>query len=182
MKFNIAWANVIKENFSLKYALLIVGILAILLGIGLVVTATRDPILIERSCGAKIVSKSLNKTPTVDEIKEFAKEALVQRFDSVIEPKSSHLSSVEIKSKISEEILLKKKNINQATVIRNVFVVKDKIFADIDRVFAMGDSRPAYASKLALDIQYTERSGKNPYGLILNKVSFLEQKGNKDEK
>lgn len=182
MKFNIAWANVVKENVSLKIALLIVGITAIFLGAGLFVVSTKDPIVIERACGARVLEKSTNTKPSVAEIKEFAKEALAQRFNSGLEPKDAFLSPIEIKAKVSEETLLKKKNINQASVVRNIFVVKDKIYADIDRVFAMGESRPAYASKLALDIQYTSRSEDNPYGLILNKVSFLDQKGDKSDK
>lgn len=182
MKFNIAWANVIKENVSLKIAFLIVGLTTILLGVVLIVVSTKDPVVIERSCGAKVLQQSTNTKPSIEEIKEFAKEALAQRFNSGLGAKDKFLSSTEVKSKINEETLLKKKNINQASVVRNVFVIKDKIYADIDRVFAMGESRPAYASKLALDIQSTARTEDNPYGLILNRVSFLNQKGEKLDK
>lgn len=182
MKFNIAWANVVKENVSLKIALLIVGVTAIFLGAGLFVVSTKEPFVIERACGTRVLEKSINTEPSVSEIKAFAKEALTQRFNSGLEPKEAFLSPIEIKAKVSEETLLKKKNINQASVIRNVFVVKNKTYADIDRVFAMGDSRPAYASKLALDIQFTSRSEDNPYGLILNRISFLDQKGDKSGK
>ena len=64
----------------------------------------------------------------------------------------------------------------QLVVVREVFSVKDKIYADIDRVFAMGDARPAYSSKLSLDIRFTERSEDNPYGMILNSITFLNPK------
>lgn len=180
MKFNIAWANIANENVSLKYALIFTLGFGVFLGVGFLRLALKDPIVIERSCSTQMM-KAVNSKPTVEEMKIFSREALMQRFSSEISANKEFLSPIELAAKKNEEGSLQKKKVSQNVIVRSVVNVKEKIYAEVDRVFMMGDSRPAYSTKLLLDIQATARTEANPYGLILNKITFLNIKGGKLE-
>lgn len=180
MKFNVAWANIAKENVSLKFALVSMMVISIFLSIGFLQMAMKDPIVIERSCKTEFVGKA-NTKPTVAEIKAFTKEALSQRYSSEVQVNDSFISAKEVQQKKAEEETFKNKKISQFILVRSVSVIDGKVIANIDRIFSMGEARPAYPSQIQLDIQSVTRSTENPYGLILNKIEVIKGKTKGDE-
>lgn len=180
MRFSTAWANIAKQNVSLKVALVSVSVASVFLSIGFMKTSFKDPIVIERSCKTEsLVASSIE--PTVAEMKQFVKKALLERYSSEEIAAVSYLSKKLNKEKLTENKLFKKKDVVQLSLVRSVDVTKDKIIANVDRIFSMGKTRPAYPSKFALKVQSIKRTLENPYGLILVSIKTITQK-NKEAK
>ena len=171
MRFSTAWANVAKQNVTLKVVILSLSVSTVFLAIGFLKANFKAPIVVERSCETVMLQQQ-NTEPTVKEIKQFLNEALLERF-SASSVESKYLSkNVKVEKKAENKIFAKKK-IQQFAIIRSIQVTKDKMTAQVDRLFSMGKTRPAYASEFLLKIQSTKRSLKNPYGLVLVSIKTL---------
>ena len=174
MRFPQAWANIAKENVSLKIVLFCTSTIAVLMSIGFLKSSLKDPIVVERSCKTQILKEKAQEAPTAKEIKEFLNIALVQRFTSGKEVEKSFFSKSELKVRGQEEETFKDKKIKQLVIVRDILITEKTIAAEVDRVFSMGKARPAYPSTLVLDVQQIKRTLKNPYGLVINKIETLK--------
>src|SRR5450755_2086579 len=120
MRFPQAWASIAKQNNVLRIAVIgvsISGALALLISLKF---AFKDPLIIERGCFAKAVSKTSNQEPTKEEFEAFINESLAQRFNSDSNVTSENIPIKKINDRDIEEKQIKRRYINKRNIENSV--------------------------------------------------------------
>jgi hypothetical protein len=170
MKFIDAWDSIAKENKLLKFLVMGLSLVSIFLCIVAIKTISRDPLVIERGCFSKVIENV--KTPVTDkEIKSFLKEALDARFtSSAINLSFLSLKQKEIRNREQKEF--SSRNMKQTVLLENALISKDKIEVKAVRLISVGEIKSAFSFPLKVEIERTDRTFDNPYGLVLTEVTL----------
>jgi hypothetical protein len=183
MRFTVAWANVVNENWVLKFALACLTLVLISVSVVTLKLSSKKPLVFERSCYSREVQTGDGeRTPA--EIETFVHEALAMRFDTLASPKPGYLSEDEEKFRIQEQQEFKKRDISQKIIVNSVVVAGEKATVNADRLFTVGQVRSALPFPLTLTLGTTARSDWNPYGLVVIQVSApdSDKKSNGEKK
>lgn len=178
MRFTTAWAKVAAQNVTLKVATVIMAVVTIVQLVIISGLASRDPIVIERSCFSRAIA-SKSPEPNKDEIKAFLLEALPMRFDSDGYFKEGFLSLEESAARDKEQTTLKQRQMNQRIIISNVVFSEKDVVVLADRLVSIGKIKSALPLNLKITLQQTNRTEANPYGLIISSITQIEDKENK---
>lgn len=171
-RFTLAWADIAKENNLLKTLTLSLMGLTLCLGILTMRLALRDPLIIERSCSSKSLS-TVSGARTEDEIQNFLKDAIIQRFNSEGTSNSDLLSIDESNARDLEQAELKRREMKQRVLVNRITKNGETFVADTDRLLSVGSIRSAFIFPVVLEIQSTSRTVTNPYGLVLIKTKSI---------
>ena len=170
----------LKKSFDEKELLKITnltltGIVIALCGT-LVTTATRDPILVDRSSHKTvIIEKVTADEEKLTEVENFLREALSLRFDSKMKSGNELLSKELSRAHEIEEGELKSKQVAQSVVVNGIQKTKDGFVVDADRIVSISKLRSAFSFPLKAQIEKTSRSEQNPYGLVLVRIEKLKE-------
>ncbi len=176
MKFSTAWAEVANQNLILKIALSSVSICALCFAVIAMKLELREPVIIERGCLSRVV-KTANPQRSDDEIQEFVKIALEQRFDTDVKPRVNFVSSNEMNLRAQEQKELASRQLKQRIVVNSIQVDGSAVTVDADRLITVGNVRSALALPLKLKIESQQRDDGNPYGLLLSAATATDKKG-----
>lgn len=174
MKFSHAWATTAKENLSLKIACVLLSISTTAFCLLSLKLSLKQPMIIERGDESE-VAKVVNSEHTQKEIKAFLKKALEHRFNTKQKPSVLFLSFEEMMARDKEQTELADKKIKQNIIIEEINFNDKQILVNADRVFSVGEVRSAFTFPLTVEIESTDRSIDNPYGLLLQKVTLLKK-------
>ena len=173
MKFIDAWDSIAKENKLLKFLVMGLSLVSIFLCVVALKTVSRDPLVIERGCFSKAVESA--GTPVTDkEIQSFLKEALDARFTtSALNTSFLSLKQKEIRDREQKEF--SSRNMKQTVLLENVLISKDKIEIKAVRLISVGEIKSAFGFPLRVEIERSDRTQDNPYGLLLTEVTTLKK-------
>ncbi|MBI2712608.1 MAG: hypothetical protein HYX41_07135 [Bdellovibrio sp.] len=169
MKYNVAWANTAAQNVSLKVALLVLCLIAIVLTLLVAKLSARKPIIIDRACFSSVIEGSQNEH-SANEIEAFVREAIRQRFNSDANPVPDYLSPDELAARNQEQKELSSRTMSQTVIVRAIKANGNAIVIDADRLIAVAQIRSAFEFPLTATLNSTPRSVNNPYGLQLLKT------------
>lgn len=173
MRFHVAWDSLEKENRALKFLSVALLILALLLTVAVMSTASDAPLIVERGCHSKMMALSAD-SPNEEEMRRLTEEAVKARFNT----KAENLNFLSIQSQAfreREQSELSKQKMKQTVVVNGVEVKKDGILVDSDRLISVGDIRSTFRFPLKVRLERATRSEANPYGLILSEVETLKE-------
>lgn len=173
MKFIDAWDSIAKENKLLKFLVMGLSLVSIFLCVVCLKTVSRDPLVIERGCFSKAVENA--GTPVTDkEIQSFLKEALDARFTtSAMNTSFLTLKQKEIRDREQKEFL--SRNMKQTVIVDQILISKDKIEVKAIRLITVGEIKSAFSFPLVVEIERSDRTLDNPYGLLLSEVTNLKK-------
>lgn len=174
MKYSVAWAQVLNENSILKGSVIILGIAVFLFAFSTLKLALRAPLIIDRECYSNAVASSDNKH-TQNEMDQFVRIALEKRFNSEAQDFRTYLSGEEAQYRMKEQEELTKKGINQKVLVNSLKIEGTNVTVDSNRILSVGKVRSALSFPLKVQLLSTERTPSNPYGLILVKVSQIQE-------
>lgn len=175
MRFSFSQTKDAFERSTLKLAVFCLSVLTLTFSILLAVDFTKEPIVVERSCETSLAKVSAG-TQSKDEVMNFVRLALRERFDSTVEyDPAVYLSQELLVVRNREQDELKRSGIDQRMIVREVFVDGDHFTADVDRIVAVGKVRSAIPMKLSLQVLSKVRSLTNPYGLIISSLSEIKE-------
>lgn len=178
MKFTTAWAKTAAQNVTLKIATILLATVSAVQLFVIAGLASRDLPVIERGCFSRpLQAKPID--PTKNEIEAFLIEALPMRFDSNGYLKEGFLSLEETVSREKEQTTLKQRQILQKIIIQDVKVDGKDVLVTADRLLSFGKIKSALSLNIKVVVQQSNRTESNPYGLILNSVSQIEDKETK---
>ncbi len=172
MRFTEFWAETLSQNNALKWGLVSVSIISIALTTGLISLATKEPLIVERSC----FDKALNPVPakqTDEEVDRFVRVALAKRFDTDALDAQVYLAADEYATRQKEVEDFAKKGMSQRVIVNSVKVGEKSVTVDADRILFIGKIRSALPLPLVLKLKTTDRSNGNPYGLILSDATLI---------
>lgn len=178
MKFNTAWAKTAAQNVTLKIATVTLAIVAIgeLILIGSLIS--QDLTVIERGCFSRALqAKPIN--PSKSEIEAFLIEALSMRFDSSGYLKEGFLSIEESILREKEQATLTQRQITQKIIINEIQNEGKEITVLVDRILSVGKIKSVLPLNIKANVQKSNRTDSNPYGLVLNSISPIEEKEEK---
>ncbi len=178
MKFTVAWAKTAAQNVTLKIATITLSIIACVQLVVISITATKTPLIIERSCFSKKMQIE-NSQITKDEISAFLNESIPMRFDSNGSLKPGFLALDESIQREKEINILKSKQMNQKILINDIKFQDSDILVFADRIISIGKIKSVLALNIKVSVQQTTRNELNVYGLILNSVNQIEEKEDK---
>ena len=181
MKYTEAWASVVSQNLNLKIVTGILGVLSIVLGMVTLKLTFKDSVIIDRGCYSKVA------TPVKDEhskaeIESFLKEALSQRFDSLVQPVDGLLSPDELALRATEQREFHSRGMKQRLVVNQVTDESNGFKVDADRIISVGEVRSAFKFPLLVKLESKSRSYSNPYGLLVVTVKQIEEKSQAKDK
>jgi hypothetical protein len=101
------------------------------------------------------------------------------RFDSVVYLKDGFLSIEETVFREKEQATLKQRQITQKIVVNDVKVDGKEITVFADRILSVGKIKSVLTLNLKVNVQQSNRTDSNPYGLILSSVNQIEEKEEK---
>jgi hypothetical protein len=175
MRFTVAWSEVLSQNVVLRFVILCLSLSVIGLSVLAAKLVLREPLIIERAC----LSTALEKTSpdhTEDEISNFVKEALPQRFDTDAFPHDGFLSNEESQFREQEQKTMKEKEMRQRILINKVEKISGaEVIVNCDRILSVGAVRSALSFPLRLILSSVSRTRGNPYGLRLQQVKPFEK-------
>ena len=181
MRFIQAWADVADQNVVLKIVVGVLLVVSVALTIALGGVALKDPVVIDRGCVTRRVSANSQATPTSKEIEAFLKEVIPQRFNWDSKPESNWISIEEQKFRELEQAELEHGQVKSRVIVNQVTVEGTGAVVDADRMLSVGEVRSALAFPIRVELLTTARTNSNPYGLVLTKVSAI-QNGKSAEK
>ena len=173
MKFELAWADVLARNNLLKVFAGLTTILSVVLSVGLVRAATREPIVVERECSTLIANLGDAKH-SENEIRDFVEQAIESRFDHRFHFASTLFTKELAAGYQSEEEQYKRRGIQQTLVVNQVIVEGAEVTVDADRIVTMGKVRAVLKFSLKLKIAKVPRSNFNPWGLIIENIEVIK--------
>ncbi len=175
MKFIDAWDSIAKENKLLKLLVMGLSLVSIFLCVVCLKTVSKDPLVIERGCFSKAVENA--KTPATDkEIQSFVKEALDARFSTnALNTSLLSLKQKEIRDREQKEF--QSRNMKQTVIVDSVLVSKEKVEVNAVRLISVGEIKSAFSFPLKVEIERSDRTLDNPYGLILTEVTNIKKDG-----
>ncbi len=168
MKFHVAWDSLEKENRNLKVLVIVLCLLAIALAVVVMNTSVQTPLIIERSCVTRMMS-TVDSKPTEEEMKVFVEKAIAARFNF----QGADMDLLSLKQRgfrEKEQTELSKQKMKQTVLVNSVQISKDGILIDADRVISVSTIRTALRFPLKAQLELTDRSEGNPYGLVLTEV------------
>lgn len=173
MRFTVAWSNVLSQNITLRFALVVLGISSLVSTIVVIRLISREPLIIERGCYSKLLTP-LDAKHTEREVEAFLREAIPARFDTDSVNAKSFLSTAEASYRAKEQEEMAKKEMRQKVLVNFVKTTGGQISVDADRVISVGKIRSALSFRIKAELYSTDRSLANPYGLILKRVSQIQ--------
>lgn len=175
MRFHVAMDSLEKEVKIWRFAVIALLILSICLCIGILKTAQKNPLIIERGCLSKTI-EPIGTEVTDFEIQQFISIALEQRFNSS-EKQTNLISGEQFLAKTKEQLELSRQQMSQVVITNRVQVLEKEILVNADRLISVGEVRSAFKFPLRVLLERVSRTESNPYGLILSEVkSNLENK------
>ncbi len=172
MRYTEFWAEMLSQNNSLKWGIVAVSILSVALTTGLISVATREPLIVERSCFDKALTTVAAKQ-TDEEVERFVHVALSKRFDSDALDAQLYLAADEYATRQKEVEDFSKKGMSQRVIVNKIKVSEKSVVVDADRILSFGKIRSALPLPLILKLKTTDRSNGNPYGLILSDAALV---------
>jgi hypothetical protein len=172
MKFGVAWDYVEKENRNLKIFSVSLLLAVVFLALTVMGTASQTPLIIERACHSRVLDPS-NANPSEAEMKNFARDSVAARFNSIEE----NLELLSIKQRgyrSAEQEELNKQRMKQIVFVNDVSVEKDGLSVDADRLISFGDIRSSFKFPLKIKLERTSRSAGNPYGLAMVEIEQIK--------
>lgn len=166
MKYTEAWSSVVSQNFNLKVVTIFLGALSILLTMMTLKMAFKDSVIIERGCYSRSVQPTKDEH-SKQEIENFLREALSQRFDSLVIATDGLLSPDELKLRDQEQKEFTNRNMKQRLVVNTVAESGEGFKVDADRIISIGEVRSAFKFGLVVKLESKARSAANPYGLLI---------------
>lgn len=179
MRFHVAMDSLEKEIKVWRIAVGSLLVLSICLCLGILKTSQKNPLLIERGCISRTIAP-LNSTVTVSEIQSFISEAIQQRFNTT-EKLTTFLSSDQVIAKNKEQTELSRQSMRQVVIVDKVVVNDKEITVMTDRLIAVGEIRSTFQFPLRVEIEKTDRTEANPYGLILSEVKNITSNSKTDK-
>jgi len=174
MKYTEAWASIVSQNLNLKITTIILGLLSLVLGMITLKLSFKDSIIIDRGCYSKIVTP-VKDEHSKNEIETFIKEALSQRFDSLVQPVDGLLSPDELQLRSIEQKEFSSRGMKQHIVVNKVTKDSDGFKVDADRIISVGEVRSAFKFPLFVKLESKSRSYSNPYGLLVITAKQVEE-------
>lgn len=175
MKYTEAWSSVVSQNFTLKSVTLILGALSFILTMVTLKLAFKDSMIIERGCYSR-VSQPIKDEHSKQEIENFLREAISQRFDSQVLATDGMLSPDELRIRDQEQKEFTNRNLKQRVVINSVLETPEGFKLDTDRIISVGDVRSAFKFQLLVKLESKSRSQSNPYGLLIVSTKQTDDK------
>ena len=182
MRFPQAWSEIAKQNNVLRIAIIGVSVSAALALLISLKFAFKDPLIIERGCYSSLLAATSRQDPTKEEVEGFLRESISQRFDTDANVQADIISLDEIGNRSTEQEELKRRSIRQRVLVNSVVAKGDDYLVDADRLLSVGQIRSALSFPLIVKIERAARSGSNPYGLVLLKVSAQNSEGAKNDR
>lgn len=176
MKFTSAWAEIAKQNLTLKVALASLSFCAALLALVSLKLALREPLVVERACYNRTL-KTVDPRRTKEEIEAFVRLAMEMRFNTDAKISAEIVTSSELANRVQEQKELASRQIKQRLVINSVSVDDSEITIDSDRLLTVGSIRSALPLLVKVRVESQERTESNPYGLILTTVKPAKTEG-----
>lgn len=174
MKFTTAWADVARQNVSLKFAVLALSLVSVVFGVTTAILAMKPPLIIDRSRVSRVTDASATKH-TEAEIVAFVKEAVAQRFNTKTEGSDALISLDQRLLRSKEQDELGKRGMSQTMIVNTVKVSEKSVTVDADRLISVGKVRSAFPFPLTLTLATVDRSDINPYGLALVDVEQVKE-------
>ncbi len=179
MKYSEVWSRLLTQNLTLRTAIVSMGVCVLYLGGIVIYQASKDPLIVERSCYSKLIS-SVSSKHNEDEIKAFLELALSQRFDSDKKPYAAFLTSaLEERVRVEQEEL-QKNGMRQKVIINQIKIGENESQIDADRLISVKHIRSAFQFPLSVKLNSTARTTENPYGLQLVDVTSIKVDAGKD--
>lgn len=177
MRFTAAWSNVLSQNMTLRVALLLVSVCAVIFSIATVKLSMRVPLVIERGCYSSVAAVSDGKH-TRGEIESFIDKALSKRFDSSATDAVLYLSDEEYAFRMKEQTEFEKKAVKQRVlaVPGSIVVEGSSIRLAADRLLSVGKIKSILPLFLNIEIASVDRTDGNPYGLVIKSVKEAKPK------
>ena len=179
MRFPVAWAGIASQNVSLKVSTLLLAFTTVILGICLSRFALKPALVIERGCHSKVIPLA-SPERTEQEIQNFLRKAIAQRFDSDYLGNRSYLSSAEQATREKERVELDQGNMKQRVIVNDVKLKEGQAMIDTDRLISVGKIRSAFRFSLIAILESVPQTESNPYGLVLTSVE--QSKSDEGEK
>ncbi len=178
MKYTEAWALVVSQNLNLKMATVILGLVSLILGMTTLRLTFKESPIIERGCFSRQLVP-MKDEHSKEEIENFLREALSQRFDSTVQAVDGLLSPDELKLRQQEQKEFLSRNMKQKIIINSVTQEGDDFLVDTDRLISVNDVRSAFKFPLTVKLESKSRSNSNPYGLLIVTAKQVEAKEKK---
>lgn len=175
MKYTEAWSSVVSQNFNLKIVTIVLGALSILLTMITLKMTFKDSVIIERGCFSRSLQPT-NDEHSKQEIENFLREALSQRFDSLVMATDGMLSPDELKLRALEQKEFTTRNMKQRLFVNSVSEAADGFKVDADRMISVGEVRSAFKFSLLVKLESKSRSVSNPYGLLVVSAKQIDEK------
>ena len=169
MKFTTAWAEIAAQNVTLKFTVGALCVCCMVLAFTLIKLCLRDPLVLDRGLETIAIAPSDVKA-TDAEIRAFVKTALSERYDSNA-TSGYFLSESEQSKRVQEQKGLSEKKISQRILVGTVTIEKEKIKVEADKLLSVGNIRSAFLFPMTVQVQKSDRTEINPYGLILSDVT-----------
>lgn len=180
-KYTEAWSSVVSQNFNLKLVAITLGTLSIILAMIVLKMSFKDSIIIERGCYSRSL-QPMNEEHSKQEIENFLREALSQRFDSLVKATDGLLSPDELRIRDQEQKEFTSRNMKQHLILNSVTETNDGFKVDADRMISVGEVRSAFKFSLMVKLESKSRSLTNPYGLLLTSTKQIEDKPKAESK
>jgi len=84
------------------------------------------------------------------------------------------LSESEEAKRVQEQKSLSEKKITQRILVGSIAIDKEKIKVEADKLLSVGNIRSAFLFPMTVQVQRTDRTEINPYGLILSNVTPIK--------
>lgn len=181
MRFSLAWADIAKQNNVLRIAVIGVTFVCVVTLMIALKFAFKEPLVIERGCFS-VVSPTQAQMQTPMEVEAFLKEAVVERFNSDAVVVNDYFALDELKSRDSEQVELKRREIKQTIIVNSVTKQGDSYLVDADRILSVGKIRSAFQMPMTVTIGKTTRTSGNPYGLVVLRIVTIKTEDKKDGK
>lgn len=178
MRYTTAWSNVLSQNLTLRFAVLILGLTTTALAYSAARMSFRPPLIIERGCFSKTVNSGSTEVAP-DEMEAFVREAIKQRFDSQAKLFGDFLSNEEMGFRVQEQREFTTRSIGQKVLVNSLRVEGNKVFVESDRLISIGTIRSAFPFNVQLTLSSQSRTYDNPYGLTVLKVTEQKNDGTK---
>lgn len=175
MKYTEAWSSVVSQNFNLKIVTIVLGALSILLTMITLKMTFKDSVIIERGCFSRSLQPT-NDEHSKQEIENFLREALSQRFDSLVMATDGLLSPDELKHRDQEQKEFTSRNMKQRLIVNSVSETADGFKVDADRMISVAEVRSAFKFSLLVKLESKSRSVSNPYGLLVVSAKQIDEK------
>lgn len=175
MKYTEAWSSVVSQNFNLKIVTIVLGALSILLTMITLKMTFKDSVIVERGCFSRSLQPAKDEH-TKQEIENFLREALSQRFDSLVMATDGLLSPDELKLRDQEQREFSSRNMKQRLIVNSVTETAEGFKVDADRMISVAEVRSAFKFSLIVKLESKSRSFSNPYGLLVISSKQIDDK------